>query len=502
MPGARHHRFVAGAIVLLLQGFAVGAGHAQDAKLLAGCTAPQRVTGSGDKAPGAAPAPTATLTCELRAADAVVFKSVKASIKGRSEPLEVEYTGFEASNKSLSALFLIQTMDAGRRAILAQMAEATVKIAEPRDDRRRLAVYSFANDLNPLAEFNAAKRDFEKQVRAVRAATLPSQLYKTSLEAIAKLTKETSDRKALIILGDGNSDDTADEHDQVVKAAKDAGVVIHALGYVGEATDLPRFQHLRRLADDTGGFRREVRVAGVQKYTVNNQFVAEVLGNGGSAKITLKEPPGPVTVTVSADFGDGRSASVDHSLTLTPPPSNPALPPVYPPSDSSQAPTQAVREPAALPQRVLDWAQENMALAIAVGVALVIGAVGLGLLAASSFAAKPQADALPVQKPGPVYGWLDMLDGNASRYPLQTTNIRIGRHRDNDICLHNDSISRRHAVLHFNADNRRFVITDLGGDNGVIVNKIKQQSHELNDGDLVELGEVRLRFRANMELVG
>ncbi len=53
--------------------------------------------------------------------------------------------------------------------------------------------------------------------------------------------------------------------------------------------------------------------------------------------------------------------------------------------------------------------------------------------------------------------------------------------------------------MHFNADNRRFVIRDLGGENGVIVNKIKQESHELNDGDLVELGEVRLRFRANME---
>ena len=36
----------------------------------------------------------------------------------------------------------------------------------------------------------------------------------------------------------------------------------------------------------------------------------------------------------------------------------------------------------------------------------------------------------------------------------------------------------------------------------LIVNKIKQQSHDLNDGDLVELGEVRLRFRANMEAVG
>ena len=498
MLGARHHRFVAGTIVLLLQAFAVGASYAQDAKLVASCTAPQRVTGSGDKAPGAA---TATLTCELRAADAVVFKGVKVTIKGRTEPLEVEYTAFDPASKSVTALLLIQIMDAGRRAILAQMAEAVVKIAEPRDERRRLAAYSFANDLNPLAEFGVAKKDFEKQVRAVRAATLPSQLYKTSLEAIAKLAKETGDRKALIILGDGNSDDTADEHDQVVKVAKEAGVVIHALGYVGEATDLPRFQHLRRLADETGGFRREVRVAGAQKYTVNNQFVAEVLENGGSAKITLKEPPGPVTITLTADFGDARTASVDHSLTLAPPPSPPASPPVYQPSDFPQQPV-VVRETTAAPKGVLDWAQENTALAVAVGVLLVIGAVGLGLLAVSSFKAQPEPETPPVQKPGPVYGWLDMLDGNASRYPLQTTNIRIGRHRDNDICLHNDSISRRHAVLHFDADNRRFVITDLGGDNGVVVNKIKQQSHELSDGDLVELGEVRLRFRANMELVG
>ena len=104
--------------------------------------------------------------------------------------------------------------------------------------------------------------------------------------------------------------------------------------------------------------------------------------------------------------------------------------------------------------------------------------------------------------PSTVYGWLDMLDANASRYPLRTTNVRIGRHRDNDICLRNDSISRRHALLHFNADNRRFIITDLGGHNGVIVNNIKQQSHELNDGDLVELGEVRLRFRSNVGASG
>ena len=80
--------------------------------------------------------------------------------------------------------------------------------------------------------------------------------------------------------------------------------------------------------------------------------------------------------------------------------------------------------------------------------------------------------------------------------------IRMPGTPASDICLQNDSISRRHALLHFNADNCRFVITDLGGNNGVIVNNIKQQSHELNDGDLVELGEVRLRFRSNVEASG
>jgi hypothetical protein len=154
-------------------------------------------------------------------------------------------------------------------------------------------------------------------------------------------------------------------------------------------------------------------------------------------------------------------------------------------------------------QSLLRWAGDHVVLASIIGAAFLVCVAGLAMLAIGHTGA-PQPEALAEANQGPVYGWLDMLDGNASRYPLQTTNIRIGRHRDNDICLQNDSISRRHAVLHFDADNRRFVITDLGGDNGVIINKIqiKQQSHELNDGDLVELGEVRLRFRANMEHMG
>ena len=69
---------------------------AQDAKLLADCAAPQRSADlDGRRSPGAPPHVTATVSCEVRSTDAVAFKSVKAGVKGRSEPLEADFKGFD-----------------------------------------------------------------------------------------------------------------------------------------------------------------------------------------------------------------------------------------------------------------------------------------------------------------------------------------------------------------------------------------------------------------------
>ena len=197
-----------------------------------------------------------------------------------------------------------------------------------------------------MADFSASKADFDKQVRAVRGVALPTQLYKGALEAIAKLAKEKGDRKALVILGDGNSDDTSYDHDPVVKAAKDAGVIIHALGFAADSSDQPKFQYIRRLAEETGGFRREVRVGGVQKYTISNQFVAEALENGGTAIVSLKEPPGPVALSLTADLGGGRSESVQVAVTMPAPPvvREPAAVPPPPATRAASTPVGLVPE--------------------------------------------------------------------------------------------------------------------------------------------------------------
>jgi hypothetical protein len=495
MSAALRQWFAAGVAVLLTAGLAPAL--AQTASLVADCGAPQVIAPSESTA--RPPRGTTTVDCDMRATDAVVFKSVKASVKDRTGALEAKFTPVDARSQSQAVIFLVQVMEPSRRSLFNDMLDAVVKLAQGRNDMLRFAAYSTGDETKLVADFNASKADFDKQVKAIRAAKQNTQIYKNALDAIARLSREKADRKALVVLGDGTSDDPVGGYipEQVVKAANDAKVTINAFGYTAENADLPQFQILRRLADDTAGFRKEVRVGSQQRFTPTAQFLSDALSNGGQVKVTLKEPAGPLTIAFTAEFANGKTETVEHSLTVPAPP-------------VAQSPPAKVSPPGVVPpqawyEQLGSWVRNNLAVAVVLGTALSLGVVGMALFGLSGrnwkgdVVGEPLLDA---QGRAAVYGWLDMMDGNASRYPLRTTNVRIGRHRDNDICLQNDSISRRHAVLHFNADSKRFVITDLGGGNGVIVNKIKQQSHDLSDGDLVELGEVRLRFRTNAEAAG
>lgn len=466
-----------------LLAFAAGASWAQEARVATDCPQPTLQSSEPVADAKAATLPQAySVKCKIHAAEPVTLQSVKASLKGRTEPLDVTYTPFDIRKDTLSAMFLIQIVEPARSRTAQQIADAVLKITESRDPNRRFAAYSFANDLNLLAGFDAPKADFDKAVRNVRSSSLPTQLYQTALEAIEKLAKEPGARKALVILGDGNSDDTGYTHEQVVAAAKQAGITIHTLGFVEVASEMPRFQLLRRLAEDTGGFRRELRQARDGRFTVTPKFTPEVLENGGTLQINLQAPPGTVTLAVQADLGGGKSETAEQALMLpTPAVKPPAI--VQPPPPSWEEKTAA-------------WIKDNRYISYALGLGLLLASLGFLLFA---FGRRPSRD---TSKPKTTYGWLEMLDGNATRHPLQMTNVRIGRHSDNDVCLQNDSISRRHAVLHYDADSKHFKITDLGTENGVIVNKVRQTNHDLNDGDLIELGEVRLRFRTNVESLG
>ncbi len=62
--------------------------------------------------------------------------------------------------------------------------------------------------------------------------------------------------------------------------------------------------------------------------------------------------------------------------------------------------------------------------------------------------------------------------------------------------LNNTSVSAYHAEIQRRRDGT-FIVTDLDSLNGVAINDEPVDVGRLDDGDIVDLGEVRFRFRLN-----
>jgi len=70
--------------------------------------------------------------------------------------------------------------------------------------------------------------------------------------------------------------------------------------------------------------------------------------------------------------------------------------------------------------------------------------------------------------------------------------IHIGRAASNDITLPHSSISRTHALLEGKPE--AWILTDQRSANGVLLNGVRVESAKLKSGDVIGLGEVKLRF--------
>jgi hypothetical protein len=114
-----------------------------------------------------------------------------------------------------------------------------------------------------------------------------------------------------------------------------------------------------------------------------------------------------------------------------------------------------------------------------------------GIFRVSSSVDAVQSGALPA---APTGGWL--VDDTTGRdFPLRQGITVLGRGDRADIRLPDTGISRRHAQVSFDGDHA--VLTDLGSTNGTLVNGQRVSEQLLRSGDLIQLGGVTLKYRAD-----
>ena len=76
--------------------------------------------------------------------------------------------------------------------------------------------------------------------------------------------------------------------------------------------------------------------------------------------------------------------------------------------------------------------------------------------------------------------------------PFDGDSLRIGRMKENDVVIHNLSVSRFHATLTREGD--KFVIQDSGSENGIYVNGERQTRAQVGPGDQILIGKHELEI--------
>ena len=98
----------------------------------------------------------------------------------------------------------------------------------------------------------------------------------------------------------------------------------------------------------------------------------------------------------------------------------------------------------------------------------------------------------PAGNPGILY---KLADGTEATHELTRNTTSIGRHPDSSIPLDYNSVSIHHAELF--CRNGRYFVRDLKSKNGTCVNGHEIEEAELNDGDLIYIGEFECTFRSH-----
>ena len=86
----------------------------------------------------------------------------------------------------------------------------------------------------------------------------------------------------------------------------------------------------------------------------------------------------------------------------------------------------------------------------------------------------------------------ELRDSTVTRWDVQRRLARIGSLDLCDVSLSHPTVSRRHAQIQL--DPLGYRVTDAESKNGVWVNQVRVRDAYLEDGDILKVGEVKLRF--------
>lgn len=400
--------------------------------------------------------------CDYRISPSLEIVNVAAKIGNKAVQIDKDsVTSYPALDQTTAILFLVDSSDPNRKntvekRIVSDIFDIFSAFGTPRKTHLKIGLAIFDTNLKVISQIGDDEAASLNSLSKIKAEGQATEFYKSIIDAISLLSKIDANRKGLIIFSDGKDEDRAYKKEDVLKAAKDANVVILTLGYAEKPVDTPYLQTLKKLGEETYG----------QYYDATNKANIEPLikdplafiDKGGRVSFDAKGFYGDQKIILELGTKDGKIIPIETDISI----------------DDTRT-----------------FLQYFYDLIIKFWLYILVAFLILSTVGFISFRAIKKSKLLKYKNI--VYAYLSAPDGFGTNHLINKTAVRVGRGKDNDICLLNDSISLHHAEIHRRRDGT-FYVVDLSSSNGVYVNSRKVNQNELKDGDEIELGEVKLVF--------
>lgn len=401
---------------------------------------------------------------------------IEASLRGTPLSVGIVET-YPQPGDQTGILFLVDVSDPSRDPIIQKQILALIELLKPIQPHQHVALAEFASTFKIISGFSDSPNSLLPALAQLQAHGKTTELYRSVVDAIDFINEQPFTRKSIFVFSDGQAEDSAYRIEDVIDSARKSGIVINSLGYPAEGVRATALQSMRRMAEETGG---QFITISPPDYVLPAAFLASpyhLLETGGRVSIKIDDPYAlpldpPAELIITLHYGSD-SLSLKSHLNLRNPTS----------------------------QELIDLAFSPEYHKFTVGSLAIGGVIALLIIFAFlrplvrlliAIANKLKRKEKPAPAPSPI-AFLSALDSSEQQYPITQHSSRMGRNQDNEIILSNTSVSGNHACITLRRDGT-FNISDLKSANGIRVNDEPVDEAILKEGDVIELGEVRLRF--------
>lgn len=493
-----------------------------------------------------------TLAVEFRLMDALSVTSVRAAAEG-GEEVPTTWEAFDGDKAPACAwLVVVDVSDPKRGRAVAKGVEFVKAFVGTLPKQDQVSVCALARDLVEVVPFGGTPADAAGKLDGIKVtgdAALSTLIYQNMTDGLGRFKDRKEPRKALLLLTDGKDETPGGAPAQeigknkLIKAATEAGVVMHLVGYAESPADQAHFGALKELAAATDGVFVAASVAEKSVPAETSGLLSGVMHGAGTAHLDLSKLAKPTVVVltiktamdrvaelsisekeVAAVVKVAETADAEAEAAKKKADDEAAAEEAKKAEEAKQAELaqaaakaeetkKAIAEEKAKAAKAEEAKKKKLWLGAGGGVLLAILVTAALMVRASRrraaearFADEEQAaqeerraeaarrQAEEAKKPeSPPLAWLEMCDAQQTRHPVRIPNLKIGRGQHNDFVLRNDSVSGNHCVLNCNREGA-WTITDLNSGNGVILNGTQVVQAGLHHGDTIELGELKMRF--------